>query len=66
MYHTKLLKLKVGYVKVNSDGCSKGNPGHSGSGSILRDANGSLIWAQVSYLGVHSNMVANARAMLQG
>ena len=55
-----------GRVKLNSDGCSKGNLGISGGGSILRDCEGKVIWAQADGFGCQSNMIAETRALLQG
>lgn len=46
---TKWLKPILGRVKLNSDGCSKGNPGRSGGGSLLRSDSGMLIWAQADF-----------------
>lgn len=37
---TKWIRPIISFVKVNSDGCSKGNPGLSGGGSLLRDSSG--------------------------
>jgi len=30
----------IDWVKVNVDGCSKGNPGVAGAGGVIRDAMG--------------------------
>lgn len=53
-------------VKLNSDGYSKGNPGRSGGGRLLRSDSGMLIWAQADFCGYTSNMVAETKALLQG
>lgn len=55
-----------GRFKFNADGCSKGNPGHSEGGSILRNAEGKVIWAQADYYGIQINTVAEAKALWQG
>lgn len=46
-------KLRQGYMKLNTDGCScsKGNPGSSGGGGILRDHFCALIFACADYYG---------------
>ncbi|XP_060212308.1 uncharacterized protein LOC132639948 [Lycium barbarum] len=60
------LKPDFGWVKLNVDGCSKGNPGSSGGGGIIRDHNGSVICAFAEYYGDCSNNLAEAKAMLRG
>ncbi|KAM7461730.1 hypothetical protein LguiA_029851 [Lonicera macranthoides] len=63
---TQWVKPHNGRVKLNADGCSKGNPGHAGGGCLLRNDQGRLIWAQADYFGLTSNMVAETRALLMG
>ncbi|KAM7464738.1 hypothetical protein LguiA_032859 [Lonicera macranthoides] len=53
-------------VKLNCDGCSKGNPGNSGGGAVLCDYGGKLIWAMGDFYGTCSNMYAKTVALLQG
>lgn len=60
------IKPAKGMVKLNSDGCAKGNPGVGGSGSILRDCNGKMLWAQAAFFGEVTNMIAETKALLQG
>ncbi|OIS99333.1 putative ribonuclease h protein [Nicotiana attenuata] len=55
-----------GWVKLNTDGCSKGNPGNSDGGGILRNSQGACIFAFADYYGTCSNNMAEAKAMLQG
>lgn len=62
---TRWLKPNFGRVKLNSDGCSKGNPGRSGGSSLLRSDSGDLIWAWADFYG-HTTMVAEIKALLQG
>lgn len=62
----KWKRPRMGWFKLNSDGCSKGNPGESGGGCILRDDKGSMIWALTFYFGVQTNMVADTRALFNG
>ena len=33
------------------DGCSKGNPGHSGAGCVIYDHNNTEIWSSYKYIG---------------
>lgn len=61
---TKWVRPKEGWVKLNVDGCSKGNHGPSGGGCVLRNGKGVLIWAQAEFYGVQTNMVAEAKALL--
>lgn len=53
-------------MKMNVDGCSKGNPGSAGEGGIIRDHHGHMILAFAGYFGICSNNVAEAMAILQG
>lgn len=39
----------MSFVKLNWDGCFKGNPGLRVGGCLLRDASGSIIWAQADF-----------------
>lgn len=63
---TRWLRPKEGWVKLNSDGYSKGNPGLSGSGSMLRNEEGLVIWAQAEYYGTQTNMVAEPERCRMG
>ncbi|KAM7526883.1 hypothetical protein LguiA_016785 [Lonicera macranthoides] len=63
---TKWVKPLAGRFKLNSDGCSRGNPGLSGGGSLLRSCLGEVMWAQADFYGHQSIMVAETRALLQG
>lgn len=40
---TRWLCPSMGRVKINSDGCSRGNPGASGGGSILKSSDGNVL-----------------------
>lgn len=63
---TRRLKPHEEFVKLNSDGCSKGNSGLRGGGCILRDAEGSIIWAQAEFFSIQNSMIAEAKALLSG
>lgn len=54
-----------GLLKLNTDGCSKGNPGPAGEG-CLRNYMGEMIMAYSDFFGVCSNNVAEAKAILIG
>ncbi|XP_075086189.1 uncharacterized protein LOC142168913 [Nicotiana tabacum] len=53
-------------IKLNTDGCMKGNSGSAGRGEILRDDRGQLIMAFTAFFGVSSNNVAKVKAVLIG
>ncbi|KAH0748058.1 hypothetical protein KY290_027290 [Solanum tuberosum] len=54
------------YLKLNTDGCSKGNPGEAGGGGILRDHQGNINMAFQTYFGNCSNNMAEGLAILRG
>ena len=56
----------AGCFKLNVDGASRGNPGHSGGGGIIRNHRGEMIKAFSNYYGVCTNMVAEFRALEEG
>ena len=51
-----------GWSKANFDGASKGNPGPSGCGGVIRNSFGEGIAAFASPLGFQTNHLAEARA----
>ncbi|OMP11177.1 hypothetical protein COLO4_03980 [Corchorus olitorius] len=55
-----------GFVKVNTDGASMGNPGISGAGGVIRDAAGQWIIGFKAHLGTWTNMVAEPQAIPWG
>ena len=56
----------LGTFKLNTDGCSKGNPGLSGGGGILRDVSGPFIFAFAGCFGYGTSLQAEAKALLLG
>lgn len=54
-----------GFLKFNIDGASKGNPGTTGYGGVLRDENGSVIFIFHCHLGKATNNMAELMAMEQ-
>ncbi|XP_019246545.1 PREDICTED: uncharacterized protein LOC109226206 [Nicotiana attenuata] len=55
-----------GWYKCNTDGASKGNPGPSSLGFYVRNDEGDVVYARAVDLGVTTNVVAKAKAILQG
>ncbi|XP_060211737.1 uncharacterized protein LOC132639298 [Lycium barbarum] len=55
-----------GWLKLNTDGCSKGNPGLSGGGGVIRNHQGKLISAFSSPLGCMTNNLSEATALQTG
>ncbi|XP_027150495.1 uncharacterized protein LOC113750754 [Coffea eugenioides] len=56
----------AGYVKLNIDGSSLENPGHSGAGRVFRDSSGNILCGFSLFLGSRTNMEAEAMALLEG
>ncbi|KAL0437781.1 UNVERIFIED_CONTAM: putative ribonuclease H protein [Sesamum radiatum] len=54
------------WVKLNSDGASRGNPGVSGVGGIIRDHFGQVILAYYEPLGFSTNMMAELQGLFRG
>lgn len=46
------------------DGCSKGNPGPSGSGALIKDEN--IVWRDFEYVGNTTNNVAEYKGLILG
>lgn len=70
-HHISIMAVKwnpsmPGFVKLNSDGCSKGNPGLSGGGEIIRDEHDRMISAYATSLGLKTNNLADALALKIG
>lgn len=55
-----------GMTKLNTDGCSKGNPGPAGGGGLVRDSKGHVLLAFSHYYGVAQSITAEVRAILDG
>ncbi|XP_019264407.1 PREDICTED: uncharacterized protein LOC109242038 [Nicotiana attenuata] len=54
-----------GWIKVNTDGASRGNPGRSSIGFCLRDASGEVKYAMGREITEGSNNEAEAVAILE-
>ncbi|KAL0444924.1 UNVERIFIED_CONTAM: putative ribonuclease H protein [Sesamum latifolium] len=59
-------KTNVGWVKLNIDRASRGNPGTSGAGGIVRNHMGQVLFAFTEPLGITNNIVAKLKALLRG
>ncbi|XP_075095162.1 uncharacterized protein LOC142173464 [Nicotiana tabacum] len=55
-----------GWHKCNTDGASKGNLGHSSLGFCVMDDESGVVYAREIYLGVTTNVIAEAKAIFQG
>ncbi|XP_058075745.1 uncharacterized protein LOC131224226 [Magnolia sinica] len=56
----------MGWLKLNIDGSSRGNPGESGGGGVCRDHSSNLIFAFHRYYSTASNTITETQAMLDG
>ncbi|KAL0292122.1 UNVERIFIED_CONTAM: putative ribonuclease H protein [Sesamum radiatum] len=54
----KWTKPEAGWIKINTDGASKGNPGVAGAGGIARNEEGAVIFAFYETLGEANNSFA--------
>ncbi|KAL6550678.1 hypothetical protein OROMI_021166 [Orobanche minor] len=55
-----------GWLKLNSDGAAKGNPGCAAAGGVVRDHTGSIIFCFSEFLGDRSNNFAELHAISRG
>ncbi|XP_070046794.1 uncharacterized protein [Nicotiana tomentosiformis] len=56
----------VGWYKCNIDGASRGNPGPSSFGFCIRDSVGDFVYARTQIIEETINIVAEARAIVEG
>ncbi|GLJ06474.1 hypothetical protein SUGI_0039990 [Cryptomeria japonica] len=56
----------IGWKKINFDGASKGNPGLSGYGTVVRDEEGNLVEVVCGQVGFVSNNIAKITALEEG
>jgi ribonuclease HI len=55
----------LGYIKVFTDGASKGNPGKAGIGVIIYDRNDFILDSAKEYLGIATNNQAEYKALIK-
>ncbi|XP_042519136.1 uncharacterized protein LOC122092899 [Macadamia integrifolia] len=55
-----------GWVKLNSDGCSLGNPGKAGGGGILRNEKAEVLYNYREFLQICTNFEAEFQAIIAG
>ena len=56
---------KEGFIKLNFDGASKGNPGPAGYGVVLRNSGGEILDMEAGFLGETTNNVAELTGLLR-
>ena len=56
----------LGKFKLNTDGCSRGNPGPSTGATILRNDQGCMIFAACRYFSHSSSLVAELKVIILG
>ena len=62
----KWIPPEKGILKINFDGCSRGNPGESGIGVCIRDYEGKIIELLAKNIPPGTNNTAEALALLYG
>jgi hypothetical protein len=55
-----------GFIKINFDGASRGNPGPAGFVSVLRNHVGEIIHLVAGFLGENTNNVAELLSLIRG
>ncbi|XP_019234078.1 PREDICTED: uncharacterized protein LOC109214596 [Nicotiana attenuata] len=55
-----------GWFKCNTDGASRGNPGPRSYGFFVRDHEGNLVFAKAREIGEATNIVAEAKVVVEG
>lgn len=55
-----------GWYKCNTDGASRGNSGPSSYGFCVRNHEGDLVFAKAKEIGETTNIVAEAKAIVEG
>jgi hypothetical protein len=54
------------FIKINFDGASKGNPGTTGYGAVIKDSKGEILGLIAGFLGEKTNNVAELTGLLRG
>lgn len=53
-------------LKLNTDGCSRGNPGSSAGAGVIRNSSGDFVLAYSNFDGLSSSLLAEFRAIIDG
>lgn len=56
----------ITFIKLNTDGASKGNPGPAGAGGVFRDHSGDWMLGYTRHIGYATNSIAEAWAIRDG
>lgn len=64
--HTVYRKPPKGFMKLNFDGATKGNPGPTGFGRVFRNQQGETEWIYAEHGGTMTNNEAEFMAVYQG
>jgi len=59
-------KPEIGWLKCNTDGACRGNPGESSAAFYIRDADGNLVYDEAKRLGITNSIKAEAIAIQGG
>ncbi|XP_042487416.1 uncharacterized protein LOC122067640 [Macadamia integrifolia] len=60
------LPSQLGWAKLNTNGCSIGNPGNSGAGGVLRNEKAEVVGHFRNFLGTRTNLEAEFLAIMIG
>jgi ribonuclease HI len=58
--------LETGYHKMNFDGASKGNPGPTGYGAVIRNNKGEILHIVAGNIGYNTNNAGELWGLLRG
>lgn len=50
---------------AHTDGASRGNPGESGIGVIIKDESGLVVYSEATYIGLATNNIAEYKALIR-
>lgn len=54
----------MAYFTIHGDGGSRGNPGPSGAGAVIRDESGNIVATVSQFLGIRTNNYAEYEAVI--
>lgn len=58
------IKPPCGWIKCNSDGASRGNPGEASCGAIFRDSSGAILGCMADFIGIETSFRAELIASM--